>query len=64
MSGRLDAFFEFVRRGIVEPLGRLAGLVVAALRSLATGLLRFRWRVADRGCSGFDRLWSVRPSAV
>jgi regulator of protease activity HflC (stomatin/prohibitin superfamily) len=45
MSGRLDAFFEFVRRGIVEPLGQLAGLVVAALRSLATGLLRFRRRV-------------------
>jgi regulator of protease activity HflC (stomatin/prohibitin superfamily) len=45
MSGRLDAFFEFVRRGIVEPLGRLAGLLVAALRSLAAGLLRFRWRV-------------------
>ena len=36
MSGRLDAFFEL--------MGRLAGLVVAALRFLAMGLLRFRWR--------------------
>ena len=45
MSGRLDALFEFVRRGLIEPLGRLGGLLVAALRSLATGLWRFRWRV-------------------
>jgi regulator of protease activity HflC (stomatin/prohibitin superfamily) len=45
MSGRLDAFFEFVRRGLVEPLGRLGSLVGTALRSLATGLRRFRWRV-------------------
>jgi regulator of protease activity HflC (stomatin/prohibitin superfamily) len=46
MSGRLDALFEFVRRGVVEPLGRLGGLVAAALRSPTTGLWRFRWRVA------------------
>ena len=45
MSGRLDAFFEFVRRGLIEPLGRLGGLLVAALRSLTTGVRRFRWRV-------------------
>ena len=45
MSGRLDAFFEFVRRGITEPLGRLGGFLVAALRSLSVGLRRFRWRV-------------------
>ena len=45
MSGRLDAFFEFVRRGLVEPLALLCGLAVAAIRSLATGLWRFRWRV-------------------
>jgi regulator of protease activity HflC (stomatin/prohibitin superfamily) len=44
MSGRLDAFFEFVRRGLVEPLVLLGGLAAAALRSLATGLWRFRWR--------------------
>src|SRR5580698_10647043 len=45
MSGRLDAFFEFVRRGFVEPLGRLGALLAAGLRSLITGLWRFRWRV-------------------
>jgi regulator of protease activity HflC (stomatin/prohibitin superfamily) len=45
MSGRLDAFFEFVRRGLIEPLGRLGSLLATALRSLATGLSRFRWRV-------------------
>ena len=45
MSGGLDALFEFVRRGLIEPLGRLGGLVVAALRSSTTGLWRFRWRV-------------------
>jgi len=45
MSGRLDAFFEFVRRGLIEPLGRLGRLVFAALRSLTTGLWRFGWRV-------------------
>ncbi len=44
MSGRLDALFEFVRRGLVEPLGRLGGLVVAVLRSLAADLWRFRCR--------------------
>jgi regulator of protease activity HflC (stomatin/prohibitin superfamily) len=45
MSGRLDAFFEFVRRGLIEPLGRLGSLSVAALRSLSIGLWHFRWRV-------------------
>ena len=49
MSGRLDALFEFVRRGIVEPLGRLSGLLIAALRSLSIALWRFRWRVAITG---------------
>jgi regulator of protease activity HflC (stomatin/prohibitin superfamily) len=45
MSGRMDTLFEFVRRGLIEPLGRLGDLLVAALRSLATGLWRFRWSV-------------------
>src|ERR1700730_3865769 len=45
MSGRLDALFELVRRGLVEPLGRLGGSVVAALRSLTPDLWRVRWRV-------------------
>jgi regulator of protease activity HflC (stomatin/prohibitin superfamily) len=45
MSDRMDAFFEFVRRGLIEPLSRLGGLLASALRSLTTGLWRFRWRV-------------------
>ena len=44
MSGRVDAFFELVRRGLVEPLSRLGGLLTSALRSLTAGLWRFRWR--------------------
>ena len=43
MSG-LDAFFEFVRRALVEPLGRLGGWALAVLRSLGKGLWRFRSR--------------------
>ena len=46
MSGRLDGFFEFVRRGIIEPLGRLGGSLAAGRRSLVTELWCFRWRVA------------------
>jgi regulator of protease activity HflC (stomatin/prohibitin superfamily) len=45
MSGRLDALFEFVRRGLIEPLVRLGGLVAATLQSLSTVLWRSRWRV-------------------
>jgi regulator of protease activity HflC (stomatin/prohibitin superfamily) len=45
MSGRLDALFELVRRGLIEPLGRLSSLVVASLRSLTISLWRIRWRV-------------------
>jgi regulator of protease activity HflC (stomatin/prohibitin superfamily) len=45
MSGRLDALLEFVRRGLIEPLSRLGGWVIAALGSLSPGLWRFRWRV-------------------
>jgi regulator of protease activity HflC (stomatin/prohibitin superfamily) len=36
---------EFVRRGLIEPLSRLGGWVIAALGSLSPGLWRFRWRV-------------------
>ena len=46
MSGRLDAFFEFVRRGLIEPLGRLGALSATALSFLALSGWRFRWRVA------------------
>jgi regulator of protease activity HflC (stomatin/prohibitin superfamily) len=42
----LDAVLEFVRRGIVEPLGRLGGSLFAAFLFVATSLWRFRWRVA------------------
>ncbi len=45
MSGRLDAFFEFVRRGLIEPLGRLGALSATALSFLALSGWRFRWRV-------------------
>jgi regulator of protease activity HflC (stomatin/prohibitin superfamily) len=45
MSGRLDNLFEFIRRGLIEPLRQLGGVMVAALPSLTTGLWRFRWRV-------------------
>jgi regulator of protease activity HflC (stomatin/prohibitin superfamily) len=45
MSGRLDALFEFVRRGLIEPLARLGGSMAASLRSLTTVLWHFRWRV-------------------
>lgn len=44
MSG-LDAFFEFLRRGIIEPLGRAGGFLMAAIWSGCMGLWRFRWRV-------------------
>jgi regulator of protease activity HflC (stomatin/prohibitin superfamily) len=46
MPGRSDAFFEFVRRGLVEPLGRLGAASISASLLLAAGLWRFRWRVA------------------
>ncbi|MEO7208137.1 MAG: SPFH domain-containing protein [Steroidobacteraceae bacterium] len=46
MSGRLDAFFELVRRGLIEPLGRLGSLLATALSFLTLSLWRFRWRVA------------------
>jgi len=46
MSGRLDAWFEFVRRGLIEPLGRLAGSAAAAVRTLGAGLRRSRGRIA------------------
>jgi regulator of protease activity HflC (stomatin/prohibitin superfamily) len=52
MSGRVDAFFELVRRGLVEPLSRLGGLLVDAVRSLATVVWRFRWRVTAAAVLG------------
>jgi regulator of protease activity HflC (stomatin/prohibitin superfamily) len=46
MSGRLDAFFEFVRRGLIEPVGRLVSLMADAFLALAAGIRRHRWRAA------------------
>jgi len=61
MSGRLDAFFEFVRRGIIDLWAGSVDWLAAALRSspppLALSLARF-----DDCHSGLDRLWSVHPS--
>jgi regulator of protease activity HflC (stomatin/prohibitin superfamily) len=46
MSSRLDALLEFVRRVLVEPLGRLAGLLAGAVPLLIAGAWRLRWRFA------------------
>ncbi len=52
MSGRMDAVFEFVRRALIEPLGRLGGLAAIALTSLGISLWRFRWRLVIAGVAG------------
>ena len=52
MSGRLDAFFEFVRRGLIEPLRRLGALIATALRLVTLNLWRFRWRAAAAAVCG------------
>ncbi len=52
MSGRLDAFFEFVRRALIEPLCRLGALIATALRFVTLNLWRFRWRAAAAAVSG------------
>jgi regulator of protease activity HflC (stomatin/prohibitin superfamily) len=44
MSERLDAFFELVRRGLVEPLGRAGRWACVAAGAAADGVWRFRWR--------------------
>ena len=63
MSGRLDGFFEFVRRGLVEPLGRLGVLLTTACRSLATLSWRRRWRalaIAILGLISYG-IWTHPP---
>jgi regulator of protease activity HflC (stomatin/prohibitin superfamily) len=52
MSGRVDDFFELLRRGVIEPLGRLGGSMATALRSFTTALWHFRWRVMVAGVLG------------
>jgi regulator of protease activity HflC (stomatin/prohibitin superfamily) len=63
MSGRVDAFFEFVRRGLIEPVGRLGSLVVVAFGALAAGLWRHRWRAAITAVLALTAygLWSHPP---
>ena len=46
MSGRLDAFSEFVRRGLIEPVRRLVSSMADAFRALAAGIWRYRRRAA------------------
>jgi regulator of protease activity HflC (stomatin/prohibitin superfamily) len=46
MASRLDAFFEFVRRGFIEPLGLLAVALAGGVRVLFAALYRSRWRLA------------------
>ncbi len=63
MSERVDAVLEVIRRGLIEPLGRLGGALAAALRSLAITLWQFRWRVAIAAVAaliGYG-LWSHPP---
>ena len=63
MSERVDVVLEVIRRGLIEPLGRLGGGLAAALRSLAITLWQFRWRVAIAAVAaliGYG-LWSHPP---
>ncbi len=63
MSARVDAVLELVRRGIIEPLGRFVGALVAALRSVLIALWQFRWRVLIAVAAiliGY-RLWTHPP---
>src|SRR5579859_7759058 len=46
MSDRVDAFFELIRRGLIDPLGRLGNSLMKGLRFLAESAWRFRWRLA------------------
>ena len=45
MSSRLDALFEFVRKSIIEPLGRLVPALAAGVSALFLAALRFRGRL-------------------
>jgi regulator of protease activity HflC (stomatin/prohibitin superfamily) len=51
MSERLDAVLEVLRRGVIEPLARLIGSSLVALRAIAAGLWRFRWRTLAAGAA-------------
>jgi regulator of protease activity HflC (stomatin/prohibitin superfamily) len=45
MPSRVDALFEFLRRAIVEPLGRLMGASARGIHACGVMLCRRRWRV-------------------
>jgi regulator of protease activity HflC (stomatin/prohibitin superfamily) len=45
MSSRVDALLEFLRRAIVEPLGRLIGAAARGIRASGVMAYRRRWRV-------------------
>jgi regulator of protease activity HflC (stomatin/prohibitin superfamily) len=45
MPSRLDALLEFLRRAIIEPLGRLMGAAAWGIRAGGVMLYRRRWRV-------------------
>jgi regulator of protease activity HflC (stomatin/prohibitin superfamily) len=42
----LDAVLEFVRRALLEPLGRLGSVLVSAVGALLVGMYRWRLRIA------------------
>jgi regulator of protease activity HflC (stomatin/prohibitin superfamily) len=44
MPSRVDALLEFLRRAIVEPLGRLIGAAAWGIRACGAMLYRRRWR--------------------
>src|SRR5882724_10042507 len=45
MSGRLESVLEFVRRAVVEPLGRLGVMLAGAVRALFAAAGRWRRRL-------------------
>jgi regulator of protease activity HflC (stomatin/prohibitin superfamily) len=45
MPSRVDALLEFLRRAIVEPLGRLIGAAAWGIRACSVMAYRRRWRV-------------------
>jgi regulator of protease activity HflC (stomatin/prohibitin superfamily) len=47
MSSRVDALLEFLRRAIVEPLGRLMGAAAWGIRACGVKAYRRRWRVGS-----------------
>ena len=49
MGNRLDSVLEFVRRALIEPLGRLGATLGGAIRGLFTSSWRLRWRLVVVG---------------